>query len=51
MTINIRNYAKACNVDLMDMLRALQKDPDARQQFEAWKGNYILDSHEVVMYY
>jgi len=37
MTRNILRYAQACNVEPRDMVRALQSDPNARDQFEAWK--------------
>jgi len=37
ITINILAYAKACNVDVQDMIKALQNDPMALPQFEAWK--------------
>lgn len=38
ITRNIATYAKLCNVDPQDMLRHLQLDPFAREQFEAWKS-------------
>ncbi len=38
MTRKIAEYAKVCNVAELDMLKALQSDPFAREQFEAWKA-------------
>lgn len=38
MTRNIAEYAMTCNVDAVDMLKALQTDSSARKQFETWKG-------------
>lgn len=30
-------YAKACNLDPEDIAKHMQRDPDARKQFESWK--------------
>ena len=37
ITNNICRYAQACNVDPRDMVKHLQADSFAREQFEAWK--------------
>jgi hypothetical protein len=37
MTNNIRLYAAVCNVNAEDMVKHLQSDGLAREQFESWK--------------
>jgi hypothetical protein len=37
ITVNLIRYAAVCNVDPQDMVRAIQRDPFQRAQFEAWK--------------
>jgi hypothetical protein len=38
ITNNIRRYAQVCNVEPQDMVKHLQADSFAREQFEAWKA-------------
>jgi len=43
MTTNILRYSQLCNVDPQVMVKALQRDPLQREQFEAWKqtNNFV----------
>jgi hypothetical protein len=44
ITRNLLAYAKVCNVEVADLIMRLQRDPFAREQFNAWKKSIDLIS-------